>query len=163
MFCRHLKAGYTKCMTTQHYSININAPKEKVWSTMFSQDTYREWTSAFNEGGRFEGNWAQGSKMLFIGLDPKTGKEGGMVSRIKEYRPYEFISIEHLGMMNDGAEDTTSEEVKKWFPAYENYTFTEGDGVTEVSVDVDIADEWTDMAEAWPKSLAKLKEISERP
>lgn len=151
-------------MTKQHYSIHINAPKEKVWNIMLDQDTYREWTSAFSEGGRFEGSWDQGSKILFIGPDPETGKEGGMVSRIKENRPYEFISIEHLGIMKDGVEDTTSEEAKKWAPAYENYTFTEKDGVTEVSVDIDIAEEYADMfKEAWPKGLAKLKEISEKP
>ncbi|MEJ0053886.1 MAG: SRPBCC domain-containing protein [bacterium] len=151
-------------MTTQQYSIRINAPKEKVWNTMLGQDTYREWTSAFNEGGRFEGSWDQGSKILFLGPDPLTGKEGGMVSRIRENRPYEFISIEHLGIMKDGVEDTTSEEAKKWAPAYENYTFTEKDGVTEVSVDIDIAEEFADMfKEAWPKGLAKLKEISEKP
>lgn len=149
-------------METHHYSIHINAPKERVWSTMLNQDTYREWTRAFNEGGRFEGNWDQGSKMLFIGPDPETGKEGGMVSRIKENRPHEFISIEHLGIMKEGVEDTTSEEAKKFAPAFENYTFTERDGGTEVSVDMDVAEEFADFfKETWPKALAKVKEISE--
>lgn len=150
-------------MTTQHYLIHINASKEKVWNTMLSQDTYREWTAAFTEGSRFEGSWDQGSKILFIGPDPETGKEGGMVSRIKENRLHEFISIEHLGIMKDGVEDTTSEEAKKFTPAYENYTFTEKDGGTEVSVDVDVAEEYADMfKDMWAKGLAKLKEISER-
>lgn len=130
---------------------------------MLSQDTYREWTAAFTEGSRFEGSWDQGSKILFIGPDPETGKEGGMVSRIKENRLHEFISIEHLGIMKDGVEDTTSEEAKKFTPAYENYTFTEKDGGTEVSVDVDVAEEYADMfKDMWAKGLAKLKEISER-
>ncbi len=151
-------------MTTQHYSIHISAPKEKVWDTMLCLDTYPEWTSVFNEGGRYEGSWDQGSKMLFIGPDPETGKEGGMVSRIKENRLYEFISIEHLGIMKNGIEDTTSEEAKKFAPAYENYTFTEQDGVTLVSVDIDVAPEFADFfQETWPKALLKVKEISEKP
>ena len=150
-------------MTKEHFSIHINAPKEKVWDTMLGKDTYQEWTSAFNEGGRFEGSWDEGSKILFIGPDPETGKEGGMVARIKENRPYEFISIEHLGILKDGVEDTTSDEVKKWTPAFENYTFTEKDGGTEVSVDMDTAEEYADMfKDMWPKALLKLKEISER-
>lgn len=150
-------------MTTKHYSIHINAPKEKVWDTMLGQETYREWTSAFSEGGHFQGSWEQDSKMLFLGPDPETGKEGGMVSRIKENKQYEFVSIEHLGIIKDGVEDTTSEEAKKFAPAYENYTFTEQGGVTEVSVDIDVAEEFADFfAEAWPKALAKVKEISER-
>ncbi len=131
---------------------------------MIGQDTYREWVSAFNEGGRFEGSWDQGAKILFLGPDPVTGKEGGMVSRIKENRLYEFISIEHLGIVKDGVEDTTSEEARKWSPAYENYTFLEEGGVTEVSVDIDVVEEYADFFnEVWPKALAKLKEISERP
>ncbi|KND47000.1 MAG: 2-oxoglutarate dehydrogenase complex, dehydrogenase component [Parcubacteria bacterium C7867-004] len=150
-------------MTTQHYSIHINAPKEKVWNTMLDQGTYREWTSVFGEGGRFEGSWDQGSKILFVGTDPESGKDGGMVSRIKENRAYEFISIEHLGIMKDGVEDTTSEEAKKFAPAYENYTFSEKEGGTELSVDVDVAEEFADFfTETWPKGLAKLKELSEQ-
>ncbi len=150
-------------MTTQHYSISISSPKEKVWDTMLGEDTYPEWTSAFSEGGHFEGNWEQSSKMIFLGPDPETGKEGGMVSRIKENRPYEFISIEHLGIMKDGVEDTTSEMAKKFAPAYENYTLTESDGVTLVSVDIDVALEFVDFfKEAWPNALLKVKEISER-
>jgi L-rhamnose mutarotase len=151
-------------MTTQHYSIHINAPKEKVWNTMLGQDTYREWASAFSEGSRFEGSWDEGSKILFLGPDPETGKEGGMLSQIKENRPYEFVSIEHHGFIKDGVEDTTSEEVKKWVPAHENYTFTEKDGVTEVTIDIDLAEEYVDMfTEMWTKALGKLKEISEKP
>lgn len=109
-------------MTTQHYSIHINASKEKVWNTMLEQDTYREWTSVFNEGGRYEGSWDQGSKILFIGPDPETGKDGGMVSQIKENRLHEFVSIEHLGILKDGVEDTTSEYAQKFASAHENYT-----------------------------------------
>ncbi len=151
-------------MKTQHYSIDINAPKEKVWNTMLDQDTYREWTTAFNEGSRFEGSWDQGSKILFLGPDPETGEEGGMVSRIKENRKYEFVSIEHLGIMKDGVEDTTSEEAKKFAPAYENYTFTEKNGVTEVLLDIDVAPEFADyFKDTWPKALLKVKEISEKP
>lgn len=150
-------------MTTHHYSIHINAPREKVWDTMLTQDTYREWTNVFNEGSRFEGTWEQGSKILFLGPDPETGKEGGMVSRIKENRPHEFVSIEHLGILKDGVEDTTSDEAKQFAPAFENYTLTEKDGGTEVNVDIDVAEVFAEFSqETWPKALLKIKEISER-
>jgi hypothetical protein len=57
-----------------------------------------------------------------------------------ETRPYEYVSIEHLGMVQDGVEDTTSEAARKWTPAFENYTLKETDGKTEVLVDLDIED-----------------------
>lgn len=101
--------------------------------------------------------------MTFIGPDPDTGKEMGMISRIAENRPYEYVSIEHRGMMRDGVEDTTSDEARKWLPAFENYTFTEKDGATEVAVEMDTTDEYAKMFnDLWPKALQKLKEIAER-
>ena len=150
-------------MQKLHFSITINAPKEKVWHTMLDDKPYREWTAAFNPGSYYKGDWSKGSKILFIGPDPKTGEEGGMVSRIAENKPYEFISIEHLGIVKNGVEDTTSEEARKWAPAFENYTFKEKGGATEVLVEMDIEDENKKMfEEMWPKALQKLKEIAEK-
>ncbi|MCF7831887.1 MAG: SRPBCC domain-containing protein [Candidatus Pacebacteria bacterium] len=146
-----------------HFSIIINAPREKVWNTMLEDATYRQWTTAFNPGSYFKGSWEEGSKILFLGPNPDGNGEGGMVSRIKENRLYEFVSIEHLGMINNGVEDTTSEEVKKWTPAFENYTFASVDGGTKVSVDMDINDDYKTMfEEMWPKALQILKELSEK-
>jgi uncharacterized protein YndB with AHSA1/START domain len=150
-------------MQKLHFSVKINASAEIVWNTMLNAETYKDWTSVFNEGGSIvKGDWQKGSKMLFIGPDPETGEEGGMVSRIAENIPYKFISIEHIGIYNNGVEDTTSEEAKKWAPAFENYTFNEENGVTEVQVDLDMMDEYVDMfSEMWPKSLERLKELAE--
>jgi uncharacterized protein YndB with AHSA1/START domain len=150
-------------MQKLHFSIKINAPAEKVWNTMLGEETYKDWTSVFNAGGStVKGNWEKGSEMLFIGPDPETGEEGGMVSRIAENIPNEFISIEHLGIWKNGVEDTTSEEAKKWAPSFENYTFKEENGVTEVQVDIDMLEEYVDMfKEMWPKSLERLKELAE--
>lgn len=145
------------------FSIYINAPRERVWDVMLGEDTYREWTKVFNAGSRFVGNWDEGSEMRFLGVDENGVESGGMYSRIKENRLYEFISIEHIGMIKDGEVDTTSEEVKKWTPAFENYTFIEKDGGTEVLVEMDISDEWATMFdEMWPKALESLKELVER-
>lgn len=147
-----------------NFKIQINAKREKVWDIMLADATYREWTKSFHPGSYYEGDWSEGSKMLFLGPDEAGKKDGGMVSRIKENREYEFISIEHLGITMDGVEDTTSEEATKWAPAFENYTFTDKDGGTEVSVDMEVAsDEYKGMFEdIWPKALLSLKELAEK-
>ena len=121
------------------------------------------WTSAFSEHGSwFEGDWSQGSRIRFLGPG-QNGTVSGMLSRINENRPYEYISIEHLGFIQDGKEDTTSEAVKQWMPAFENYTFRQKNGGTEVLVDMDTTEEYRQMFEqSWPKALQKLKELSER-
>lgn len=144
-------------------SVVINAPKEKVWHAMLDDKPYREWTTVFMPGSYYKGDWSKGSKILFLGPDPETGKEGGMVSRIAENKPYEFVSIEHLGIVKDGIEDTTSEEATKWAPAFENYTFKEKDGATDVLVEMDVQDEHAAMfQDMWPNALQKLKELAER-
>ncbi|MBE0539057.1 MAG: SRPBCC domain-containing protein [Ignavibacterium sp.] len=149
-------------MQKLRFSIEINAPKEKVWDTMLEDKTYRIWTDTFSSGSHYVGAWDKGSKILFLGPNEK-GIMGGMVSRIKENRKHEYISIEHLGIVHDGVEDTTSDAVKPWAGSLENYTFKNLNGKTELLVDIDINDEYKDMFnDMWPKALQKLKELSEK-
>jgi hypothetical protein len=151
-------------MQKLHFTIHIDAPKEKVWDLMLGDATYREWTAAFNPGSYYKGSWEQGSEIRFLGPNPaKPGEEGGMVSRIKENRLHEFLSIEHYGIIQNGVEDTTSEAAKSWTPAHENYTFVEKGGGTELLIDVDAADDFAaDFSAMWPKALEALKEIVQR-
>lgn len=150
-------------MKKLHFSIVINAPKEKVWETMLGQETYKQWTESFNPGSYYKGDWSQGSKMLFLGPNPQGEGEGGMVSRVAENKPYEFVSIEHLGLYANGIEDTTSPEAKKWSPAFENYTFKESGSGTEVVVDIDVEESMVEeFGKMWPAALEKLKEIAEK-
>ena len=149
-------------MQKLNFKIDINAPKEKVWDTMLEDKTYRQWTEAFSQGSHFVGSWNKGSKILFLGPNEQ-GIMGGMVSRIKENRLHEYISIEHLGMVQDGKEDTTSDAVKQWAGSLENYSFKDINGKTELLVDMDINDDYKDMFnDMWPKALQKLKELSEK-
>lgn len=147
-----------------HTSIVINASPEKVWNIMLGKDTYPQWTKAFNPASQYEGSWEQGSKIHFIGVDERGNNMGGMVSRIAESRPHDFVSVEHLGIvLPDGAEDTTSEEARKWSPAFENYTFTARDGGTELSIDQDIGAEYKEeFKKMWPEALKALKELAEQ-
>ena len=148
-------------MSKLNFSIVIDAPISKVWDTMLEDKTYRMWTEEFTPGSHYVGNWSKGGKILFLGPGAD-GKVGGMVSRIKDNRLYEFISIEHLGEVLDGIEDTTSDRVKVWAGALENYTFVDKNGKTELIVDMDINEEFKEMFEGmWPKALQKLKSLCE--
>ena len=139
------------------FSTTIQAPVAVVWRQMLEPEGYRHWTSAFAEGSYFDGAWDQGSKIRFL-----SPSGDGIVAEIAENRPHEFISIRHLGSIAGGVEDTTSEAVRAWAPAYENYTFTRVPGGTKLDVALDLPAEWAEhMAEAWPKALARLKASSE--
>lgn len=150
-------------MQQLHASIHINAPRAHVWDIMLGEQTYPEWACAFNPGSYFKGSWELGAKILFLGPSPDGNGEGGMVSHIKEHRLHEYISIEHIGMIQNGVEDMTSEEVKKWTPFLENYTFKDIDGGTGVLVDMDVNEEYRAMfEELWPKALLLLKALAEK-
>lgn len=149
-------------MKTQRYTVEIDAPKEIVWQVMLSDKTYRIWTEVFCSGSHYIGDWSEGSKMLFLGPD-ESGKMGGMVSMIRENRSCDIISIEHIGIVNDDVEDTTSDAVLQWKGALEKYIFSDKDGNTKVLVEIDVADEYSEMFESmWPKALQKLKEVAEQ-
>ena len=145
-------------MERKSFSISVNASREKIWDVLWSDGSYRKWTSVFAEGSRAETDWKKGSKVLF-----HDGKGDGMVSTIIENIPNEFMSIKHLGEVKNGIEDTASEKVKQWAGAMENYTLTEVDGKTELNVDMDIAEEYKDyFLTTWPKALEKIKQLAEQ-
>jgi uncharacterized protein YndB with AHSA1/START domain len=148
-------------MQKLHFSITINAPNEVVWQTMLDDATYTAWTEPFAKGSHYKGEWKKGSRILFL-APQENALDMGMVSRIKDIRPFEFVSIEHLGTVQDGKEVTSSEEVKEWAGALENYTFKDRGNSTEVLIDTDVGDEHKQMMEEmWPKALLKLKNLAE--
>jgi len=144
-------------------TILINAPRARVWDVMLAEHTYREWTSAFHPGSYYKGDWSEGSKILFLGPSADGAGEGGMVSRIRENRLHEYISVEHLGIVQNGVEDTESAAAKAWAPAYENYTFADSNGGTELTIEMDIqAEEKANFDKLWADALSRLKTIAER-
>ncbi len=142
---------------TLHFDVRIAAPRRQVWQAMLFSPGYEQWTAAFCEGSRYEGSWDAGARIRFVGPDGN-----GMVAEIAEHRPAEFVSIRHLGEIRDGAEDTTSEKVRAWAPALENYTFADADGGTRVEVELQTVPEYLAfMQDTFPKALDRLKALCE--
>lgn len=144
-------------MKTLHFSITINSPREKVWKTLWDDATYRQWTSVFSEGSYALSAWKEGSRVHFL-----SPSGDGMFSEIVKLIPNELMSFRHLGAMKEGKEQPETEETKKWIGAMENYTLSGKDGKTELSVSVDIVDEFVDyMNQTFPKALDKVKALAE--
>jgi uncharacterized protein YndB with AHSA1/START domain len=146
-------------MKTHQFKVNINAPKEKVWQVLWEKSSYEKWTSAFAEGSTVETDgWKKGTKVLF-----GDGKGSGMVAEVADNIPNEFMSFRHLGEFKDGVEDTTSDKVKEWAGALENYRLTGEGASTELVVEIDVNDEWLAFFEqAWPKALQNIKTQAEQ-
>lgn len=151
-------------MKKLHYKIDIDTSAEKVYNTMLginNIETYEQWTSEFNPGSTYEGSWEKGAKIYFIGTD-ENGKRGGMVAQIADNIPARFVSIRHYGIVDGENEITEGAQVEKWAGGMENYSFDENNGVTTVTVDVDVTEDYIDYFNTtWPKALNKLKELVE--
>lgn len=140
------------------FSIQINTPKERIWNILWTDETYRAWTSVFHEGSRAESDWKEGSKILFVGGD----SGDGMVSKIARLIPNEYMSFQHLGEIKNGVEDYDSPAVKAWAGHHENYTLQEKGGGTELYVELDADDSFADyFQDKFPKALEKVKELAE--
>ncbi len=174
-------------MQKLHFSVQINAKKEKVWDVMFGDATYKEWKGSVWEGSYYKGDWSEGSKMLFLAPHLTGPEESGWIGRVSKNRKYELMSIEDIGHVSDGVEHIISKDERKSLPSYEDYTFVDKDGGTELLIDVDFLDEYetidgigslgdrktidglsvrdedkAQLERTWSKGLKAIKEIAER-
>lgn len=147
-------------MKQMNFEVSINAATEKVWNTLWDDASYRKWTSAFSPTSyAVTDNWKEGTKVLFL-----DAANSGMVSTVVANKPYEFMSIKHLGEVKDGVEDTTSEKVQAWNGAMENYTLIATPVGADLKIEMtgNIPDEFMDyFQKTWPVALEKVKELAE--
>ena len=144
-------------MERHQFKTTINASREKVWQTLWNDETYRQWTSVFAKGSRAETDWKTGSKVLFL-----DGKNRGMVSMIAENTPNEVMSFRHLGVLKNGVEDMEEGRKKGWTGAIENYTLKTVNGKTELTIDQDVTREYGEhVLSMWPHALQRLKALAE--
>ncbi|MES2681802.1 MAG: SRPBCC domain-containing protein [Bacteroidota bacterium] len=143
------------------FKTEINAPREKVWTSLWEDKNYRDWTSVFAEGSKAETDWKKGSKVLFL-----DSKNDGMSSVIVENIPNQHMSIAHIGAVVKGVEYLDRPEDEVWRGAHENYTLTAAGPKTQLSVELESKGMDPKMLEyfeqAWPKALEKLKELAEK-
>jgi len=135
-------------------TIDIKAPKEKVWEVLLQDDTYRQWTAVFHPGSYAESDWKEGSEALF-----KTPEGDGLISKVILHQPAEVISFEHLGTLKNGVR---SSEAFEWKGFRETYRVSAKGGGTELRIEQDITPEHTGwFTDTWNKALQKVKELAE--
>ncbi|TDH28605.1 SRPBCC domain-containing protein [Segetibacter sp. 3557_3] len=140
-------------MTTLHFSITIDAPRERVWECLWSDEGYRTWTAAFSAGSYAESDWEQGSRVVFL-----TPSGEGMFGIIERKVEFEIMRFKHIGEIINGVE-----ERKEWEGAIEEYLLSESNGKTVLQVNMDTSEDYVSMFQGvFPKALNILKEESEK-
>lgn len=139
-------------------SADISAPRSKVFEVLVDDECTKRWFAEFGEGAHAETTWEEGSKASF------TDDSGsGLVGIVMVNRPGELLSVKYTGIVADGVEDYDSELAKEVIDMMETYVLTEKDGITTLSVDVDMSEEYYDvMSEAWDNALKKISELAVR-
>lgn len=139
-------------METLKFTTKINATKEKVWQVLWNDETYRKWTSVFDESSHAISDWKEGSKIQFLSDDGS-----GMYSIIEKKIENEQMIFKHLGELNKGVE-----ELKDWKGACERYFLKETNGITELATELDCVEEFKDyFLNVFPKALVLIKQLSE--
>ncbi|SEW08706.1 hypothetical protein SAMN05421841_0965 [Chryseobacterium wanjuense] len=134
------------------FEIQISAPPEKVWSVLWDEISYRQWTTAFTEGSFYQGTLEEGSLVKFF--DPNNN---GMYSRVVKNIANTEMKFLHLGEIYDGIEVP-----QQWGEATEAYILDENEEGTQLIIKIQTPEEFKEFfEEKFPKALGIIKNLSE--
>ncbi len=141
-------------MTEMQFSVEINAPKERIWETLWGDKTFRDWAGIVDPGTYMVGELAEGSVVQF------NSAEGyGVTSTIARLTPKEYILFKHKADTKDHGASSREEQ---WTGGSESYKLTEKNGITTLTLEFDVpAKLRRTMEVTYPKALSRIKELSE--
>lgn len=142
-------------MQKMHFSIDIYAPKERVWSTLWEDKTFREWASIIDPETYMVGEMKEGNEVQFI----SSASGYGVTSFVDKLVPNEFVLLKHS---TDTQEDGKREREKEWTGGEESYSLTEKNGTTTLTVIFDVPPELEETFKvSFPKALKRIKMLTE--
>lgn len=141
-------------MKEMQFKIVINAPKEKVWQTLWQDETLRSWAGIVDPGTYMVGELKEGSTVQF------NSAEGyGVTSLVTELVPGEFVLFRHQADTQDNGK---SDRDDQWAGSQESYRLTENNGATTLDMKFDVPPELEQiMSTSYPKALERVKELAE--
>lgn len=142
-------------MKKMQFSIEINVPKEKVWDTLWQDETFRDWASIIDPGTYMVGDLQEGKEIQFISAE----NGYGVTSLVEKLVPNEFVLFRHMADTKDSGESVRE---KDWTGGTESHLLAEKDGVTTLTVAFDVPTELEEIFEVrFPKALKRVKELAE--
>lgn len=138
-------------------SINVNAPREKVWEVLLNEKYTKQWYTAFSESTQAQTDWRAGSKAVFV-----DDNKNGIFGKIIVNKPNEEVAIEYEGIIANGKEDYDSEMARSFKGAIERYKLAGRNGSTNLDIELDMGEPYYDsMSEAWDKALQHIRKLAE--
>ena len=138
------------------FTIEIQAPRKKVWSALFDDKNFRDWGSIIDEGQYMVGNIKEGNEVQFI----SSVSGYGVTSLIEKFIPNEFVSFRQMADTKDSGKEVRE---KEWAGGAESYSLAENGKGTTLTVNIDLPPGLEEMfKERFPKALHRVKELAER-
>ncbi len=142
-------------MKEMEFTIEINATKEKVWDTLWQDETFRQWAGIIDPGTHMVGDLREGNEIQHI-----SGNGYGVTSLVEKLIPNEFLLLKHSA---DTQEEGKRERKKQWTGGKESYLLTEKDDVTTLTLASDVPSELEEyFKDTYPKALERIKILAER-
>ena len=143
-------------MQKKQFSIEIKASQEKVWNTLWEDKTFRDWGNIIVEGQYMVGEMKEGNEVQFI----SSVGGYGVTSLIEKLALNEFVSFRQMADTKDSGE---REREKEWTGGTESYSLAENEGVTTLTVDIDVPPGQEETFRVrFPKALERVKILSEK-
>lgn len=142
-------------MNELQFDIEISASKEKVWDTLWQDETFRQWSGLIDPGTYMKGELRQGNEVEFISAE----NGYGVTSLVAEVIPAEYLLLRHQADTQDSGEQ---EREKEWTGGEESYRLKEVGGVTTLTVTFGVPSTQEEyFKENYPKALERVKELAE--
>jgi hypothetical protein len=143
-------------MKEMQFSIEINATKERVWDTLWQDETFREWASIIDPETYMVGDLKEGNEIQFI-----SGSSGyGVTSLVEKVVAGESLLLKHRA---DTQEVGKRERDDEWTGGEERYSLAEKDGITTLTVAFGVPPELEEQFKVnFPKALERVKVLAER-
>ncbi len=144
-------------MKRLEFTIEINAPKEKIWQSLWEDASYRNWASVFCEGTYAKSNWNEGDSIYFLSADGR-----GMNSVIDKKVENQYIAFKHISEMKDFKPQPVDEAASEWSGGMEIYELISNQSSITLKVLMDTLEKYIEYFETtFPKALERVKELSE--
>jgi hypothetical protein len=142
-------------MKEMQFSIDIQATKQKVWNTLWQDETFRDWAGIIDPGTHMVGDLKENNEVQYI-----SGNGYGVTSLVEKLIPGEFLLLRHSADTQDNGK---RERAQEWTGGAESYKLVEKDGTTTLTTAFDVPSEMEEYFKTnYPKALERVKELAER-
>src|SRR5262245_49296999 len=137
-------------MKEMQFTVEINAPKKRVWDTLWQDETLREWAGIIDPGTYMVGELKEGNEVQFI-----SGNGYGVTSLVEKFVANDFLRLRHHA---DTQEKGKREREDQWTGGKESYSLAEKDGITTLTATFDVPPELEEyFKDNYPQALERVK------